>query len=380
MNFLSNLAQNIQKETGVDVAGLAQEALGEVLDVPSGGAQHQQEEKSDRPPFGSRALDGKRRALLVGINYIGQNPGELRGCINDVASIKGWLLQQGFSEEEMKVLTDDHAEGSPERPTGDNLRAGMRWLVENAKEGDVLFMHYSGHGGQMPDDSGDEEDGMDETLIPVDFQQKGMIRDDEVYDILVKSLPQGTRLVCLFDCCHSGTALDLPFVFKATAENCKNWWDGIPSMVQNMKWDFQNAKSLIKNGLDLGKVIMRNVQNMKKGEAEGGSDEARFERTSKVEAMCEALMISGCADHQTSADVASVKDFKLPDTCGPGGAGGACTNALLQALGEKPKEEMSFIELLDRMRKILAEKGFDQVPQLSASVQVPLDHKVSDLL
>ncbi len=44
-------------------------------------------------------------------------------------------------------------------------------MVEGAQAGDNLFMHYSGHGGNMRDDNGDEKDGMDETLVPLDYQR-----------------------------------------------------------------------------------------------------------------------------------------------------------------------------------------------------------------
>ena len=70
----------------------------------------------------------------------------------------------------------------------------------------------------MKDDGADEEDGYDETLIPVDYQSKGQIRDDLVFSELVGCMPQGSTLTCLMDCCHSGSVLDLPYVFKADGE------------------------------------------------------------------------------------------------------------------------------------------------------------------
>lgn len=63
---------------------------------------------------------------------------------------------------------------------------------------------------------GDEEDGYDETLIPVDFKSAGQILDDEVFATLVKPMKRDVRVTVLMDCCHSGTALDLPYEMNAT--------------------------------------------------------------------------------------------------------------------------------------------------------------------
>ena len=68
-----------------------------------------------------------------------------------------------------------------------------------------LLVLITGHGTKLRDDESDEHDGYDEALCPRDFQSAGMIRDDELYEILVKGLPQGAHLVSLMDCCHSGT-------------------------------------------------------------------------------------------------------------------------------------------------------------------------------
>ena len=55
-----------------------------------------------------------------------------------------------------------------------------------------------------------------QTLIPVDFQSAGQIIDDELYERLVTKMPAGVTVVVLMDCCHSGTALDLPYQINAT--------------------------------------------------------------------------------------------------------------------------------------------------------------------
>jgi hypothetical protein len=84
-----------------------------------------------------------KKAVLVGINYFGQN-GELRGCINDVQNMIAFLTQNcGFSHENMVVLTDDQQAGD-RRPTRGNIENAMRWLLAGAQPGDSLFFHYSG--------------------------------------------------------------------------------------------------------------------------------------------------------------------------------------------------------------------------------------------
>jgi hypothetical protein len=158
---------------------------------------------------------GTRRALLIGINYVGQQ-GQLSGCHNDVGNIKDYLVErQGFDESNIVVLMDD---GSHQSPTYSNIIKAFRQLVASTQAGDSCFFHYSGHGGRIADDSGDEEDGYDETLIPVDYQSAGQIRDDLVYSELVGRMPEGSTLTCLMDCCHSGSVLDLPYTFKADGE------------------------------------------------------------------------------------------------------------------------------------------------------------------
>jgi hypothetical protein len=85
-------------------------------------------------------------------------------------------------------------------------------LVAGAQPGDAFVFHYSGHGAQQEDPNGYEEDGMNETIIPVDFKRAGMITDDQLMETLIAPLPEGARLTAVMDCCHSGTGLDLPFL------------------------------------------------------------------------------------------------------------------------------------------------------------------------
>ena len=119
---------------------------------------------------------GARKALLIGINYIGQ-PNQLKGCINDVTKMSTFLHDRyGYRREDMVILTDDQSHPMSQ-PTKANMIRAMHWLVKDARPNDSLFVHFSGtsrqgsslhyiwltirigHGGRTPDLDGDEEDG-----------------------------------------------------------------------------------------------------------------------------------------------------------------------------------------------------------------------------
>ena len=69
------------------------------------------------------------------------------------------------------------------------------------EEGDVLLLHYSGHGSNVPDDNGDEADKRDEILCPTDLDWKDPFRDDWLRKTLGK-LRSGVNLTVIMDCCH----------------------------------------------------------------------------------------------------------------------------------------------------------------------------------
>jgi DNA-binding beta-propeller fold protein YncE len=114
----------------------------------------------------------------------------------------------------MLILTDDNPDTS-KHPTRANIESGLRWLVHGAQPHDSLFLHYSGHGATSPDQGPvfDTPNGMDDTIVPIDYQQAGMILDKELHEMLINPLPQACRLTAFFDCCHSGSVLDLPYTY-----------------------------------------------------------------------------------------------------------------------------------------------------------------------
>lgn len=181
--------------------------------------------------------NGNYRALMVGINYVGSSC-ELKGCWNDVETMKRYLLDKGYTEDCMKILLDD---GDHDEPNYENITAAMTWLVEGAQAGDTLFFHYSGHGASVADDDGDEKDGKDECLCPCDYNSAGLLRDDDVFKLLVGPLGEGVKLTCVLDCCHSGTILDLPYRFTMDSD------DAEPVMQQNPDFDFGKIMQVIQD-------------------------------------------------------------------------------------------------------------------------------------
>jgi hypothetical protein len=84
---------------------------------------------------------GTRRAVLIGINYEGQQ-GQLSGCHNDVKNIQEFLRNvHGFEDHNMTVLMDDRQHRSPTR---DNIISAYKEVVFQSQPGDIVFCHYSG--------------------------------------------------------------------------------------------------------------------------------------------------------------------------------------------------------------------------------------------
>jgi hypothetical protein len=70
---------------------------------------------------------------------------------------------------------------------------------------------------------GEEEDGYDETILPTDFKTAGQIRDTELNRQMVAWIPRGVTLHAVFDSCHSGTMLDLPFETRFDKQGRADW-------------------------------------------------------------------------------------------------------------------------------------------------------------
>lgn len=146
-------------------------------------------------------------ALLIGIDdYISKRLEKLDGCENDAKDMRQLLTSRfGFPDDDkhIKILLSRQA---TRQAIVDAFKAQ---LIENAKAhpNAICVFHYSGHGSQVPDMNGDEEDGLDETLVPVDSRQPDHydLTDDDLED-LINQLGQYTKnITVITDCCHSGS-------------------------------------------------------------------------------------------------------------------------------------------------------------------------------
>lgn len=155
----------------------------------------------------------KKRALLIGISHYPQttraNPctwTNIHGS-NDVRLLRGTLQKQGFR---ITTLTNAQA-------TASHIRRALKRLCQQAAKGDMVVIHFSGHGQPFEDLSGDEADGWDEAIVPYDAKKcysrtytgRCHIIDDEL-ERYINSLrttvgPRGFVYVVL-DACHMGGA------------------------------------------------------------------------------------------------------------------------------------------------------------------------------
>lgn len=160
-----------------------------------------------------------KRALLIGINYPNTSS-RLNGCINDAMAMNNLLIDAyGYNKSDICVLRDDNMNGY-DMPTKANILKELHKLVSLSKQGDEVWIHYSGHGSYIRDTNRDEYDRRDEVLLPCDYSKSGVIIDDDLKKILHNS--KGLIYITL-DCCHSGTGWDLPFLFRTYRNRIYRW-------------------------------------------------------------------------------------------------------------------------------------------------------------
>lgn len=170
----------------------------------------------------------KCKALIIGINYY-NTEAQLNGCINDGNNIYNMLIDKfNFEPGDITFLHDSPENvGTNLYPTGQNIRKALKEIVDECRHNGVnkVWISYSGHGTSIKDYSMDELDKLDECICPVDYDDRTggrgtlnrFIVDDEIYSILTK-LPERCICFALMDCCHSGTIIDLTYLYDFDAD------------------------------------------------------------------------------------------------------------------------------------------------------------------
>jgi hypothetical protein len=219
----------------------------------------------------------------------------------DPAHYEGWdgkLSACEFDARDLAELARSRRMASTILLTSDATRAKMLKTIRSAarklKKGDLFFLTYSGHGGQVKDVSGDEADKRDETWCLFDAE----LIDDELHYELSRFAP-GVRILVLSDSCHSGTVtrearpvtdparpnarsrLMPPDIAQRTYEAHKDFYDG------------------------LQKDLERRAGKAGVGDPDTALDKVAV--SSRLTAIVNkfkpaAILISGCQDNQTSMD------------------------------------------------------------------------------
>ncbi|KAH6833586.1 metacaspase 4 [Perilla frutescens var. hirtella] len=345
-----------------------------------------------------------KKAVLIGCNYAGTKA-ELKGCINDVRRMHSCLVERyGFSEDDIKVLID--SDDSYTQPTGHNIRAALADLVDSARPGDFLFVHYSGHGTRLPAETGEDDDtGYDECIVPTDMN---LITDDDFRD-LVDKVPEGCQITIVSDSCHSGGLIDeakeqigeshrkiesrgihLPFGRRKDVDEGEEeaFEGGEGEGIKNKSLPLSTLIELLKqktgkDDIDVGKLrptlfdvfgedaspkkLEENDESYAKPalQTHVGSKQEAFAGSTKKGLPDTGILISGCQTDQTSADATPSGDASQ--------AYGALSNAIQTIIAETDGK-VSNQELVIKARALLQKQGFTQRPGLYCSdyhVDVP---------
>jgi hypothetical protein len=225
--------------------------------------------------------------LTIGLNavdprFYGGWAGVLQGCEADARAYTN-IATPKF-DKVIELFTN--------RATISQVARHILWAAKELTEGDLFLVTYAGHGGQMPDNSGEESDNKDETWCLYD----GQLRDDELYRFW-QYFREGVRILVVSDSCHSGTVARVVELAAAAAADAANDNSVLANTVREL--DAANAASALRGIANRGQEVAR-VQARAAQSAEVAVENA--EKLALFRAMPEALVQAAYEARQTYYD------------------------------------------------------------------------------
>ena len=155
-------------------------------------------------------------AVLIGVSGYASLPAgyRLEGPRNDVALLRDVLSRRGFRQDNIRVLADGVPDA--EEPTRARIMEALDALADKVRRDDFVFVSFSGHGSQQPDDPekpNRKPDGLSSTILPIDIGKwsssanavENAITDHQFGAALNKIRANGAFVWAVLDSCHSGT-------------------------------------------------------------------------------------------------------------------------------------------------------------------------------
>jgi len=272
-----------------------------------------------------------KKALLVGINNYPSAP--LRGCVNDCLLMHKILTEKfGFDKSNITLLLDEDA-------LKENILFSLKRLALNAKEGDILYFHFSGHGSQVvvnDRSNTSETDGLDEIICPYDLDWNDPLRDND-FNAIIKTIPTGVNALFVLDCCHSGTGLRNTFQYPEADGSDKDWVNRfLPPPPSNLLRDSNITLD------DTLHFVHKNAKTKDTGFMVHTVEQG------------DAILISGCRDNQVSADAWMFGRYQ-----------GALTWMMGDILA-RANYKITFRDLILKVNEELKRSNFTQEPQLES--------------
>ncbi|MBD2157158.1 caspase family protein [Leptolyngbya sp. FACHB-16] len=226
----------------------------------------------------------RKLALLVGINQYATPVGSLRGCLTDVELQYQLLVHRfGFNPADIVIVSDNQSDDTLKPSRQNILRAFQEHLIRQARPGDVVVFHYSGHGGKVRDPNpiqiavcGEGQiPGLNGTLVPNDPMNLNQLGAEIVVpDIMGRTLfllmnsIQTDNLTTVLDSCYSGAGTRGNITVRAVGSRLTR--HGNTLIASPEEADLQE-RLMAEQGLSLEDFQQRRSQGIARGVALGSA-------------------------------------------------------------------------------------------------------------